>query len=327
MTVASAPDERAAFDELATLLRSAAVANARARQRLGGTPAGVAAGRQLEHTLDRLALLYGRGTYENLSTAEIVETAVDNELRLADILDEAESAAASRRAQELVDAARRGVRLHIRESAGAARALRGVYVAPLRQEFEQSLWAREEPYLRWRDGVVVILAEDEAEALRDAGDEVDVLFLDPDELLDLEGRGGRPALETELGRRLAAARGTADRIGDSRDRHVTRMLLRQSIVLRNLRDRLADGHPSARSALAPILAAHTELLAARLAAGPASRAVRRDPLGASIDSEREVQELAGRWAAAPGDPAGLRNRFRAVAEAGTRLADLERHQP
>ncbi|MGH3168547.1 MAG: hypothetical protein ACRDN0_22030, partial [Trebonia sp.] len=280
---------------------------------------------QLEHTLDRLALLYGRGTYENLGTADIVHTAVDNELRLADVLPEPESAAASRRAQDLVDAARRGFRLHVREPAAASSPLRGIYVAPLREEFERSLWAREEPYLRWRDGAVAILREDEAEWLRDAGNEVDVLFLDPDELVDLERSGGRPALEAELERRLAAARGAADRVGDSRDKHVARMLLRQSIVLRNLRDRLADGHPSAHSALLPIVAGHTDLLATRLADSPATSAVQADPLGASIYDERSVQSLAGRWAREPGDPAGLRNRFRVVAAAGTRLADLERH--
>jgi hypothetical protein len=39
-----------------------------------------------------------------------------------------------------------------------------------------------------------------------------------------------------------------------------------------------------------------------------------------------VQELVGRWAAEPGDPAGLRNRFRVVGNAGTQLADLEQHR-
>lgn len=334
MTVASVPDERAAFDELAALLRRAAVANAYARQRLGGSPAGTAAGEQLGHTLDRLALLYGRGTYENLSTDEIVETAVDNELRLAAELDggsasesgSGDAADAVARAREIVDAARRGTRLHVRQPAGSVTRRWGVYVEPLRQAFESSLWAIEEPYVRWRDGAIVILDEPQAEALRAAGDEVDVLFLDPDELLDLDGRGDRLALEAELGRRLAAARGAADRVGDSRDRYARRMLLRQAIVLRNLRDRLAGGHPAAHAALLPVLARQTDMLAARLAGGPAAAAVQEDPLGASIDDERAVQSLAGRWAGEAGDPAGLRGRFQAVAGTGTRLAELERHR-
>lgn len=325
--MASVPDERAAVEQLAALLRAAAAASARALQDYRGTPAGDALDQQLEHTLDRLAQLSGLGTYPNLSTAEIVQQAVDDELRLAVVLDEPQAAAAVARAQSLVDAARRGVRLHVGEPAQSVRRPRGVYVEPLRPEFERSLWATEEPYLRWRDGAIAILDEDEAVALREAGDEVDVLFLDPDELLELDGRGDRPALEAELDRRLTVARGAADRVGDSRDRYVLRMLLRQSVVLRNLRGRLADEHPAAHAALLPILAEHTALLTARLAAAPAPRAALRDPLGAAIDREREVQALADRWSAEPGDPAGLRPLFRTVTDAGTRLAELERHHP
>ena len=114
-------------------------------------------------------------------------------------------------------------------------------------------------------------------------------------------------------------------MGDSRDRYVLRMLLRQSTVLRNLRDRLAAEHPAAHSALLPILTDHRTLLEVRLAAEPAARAVLQDPLGASIDGERDVQALVSQWAAEPEDPAGLRGRFRAVADAGTRLAELEQH--
>jgi hypothetical protein len=320
-------EERAAFDQLAALLQTTAAANARALEDRRGTPAGRVLEEQFEQTLDRLALLYGRGTYENLSTAEIVQTAVGNELLLAVALEDPESAAAVMRARSLVDAARRGVRLHVREPAPPVTLYRGVYVEPLRPELQRSLWQREEPYLRWRDGAVVILREDEADALRAAGDEIDVLFLDPDQLLGLDARGDRAALEAELERRLAAARAAPDRVGDSRDRYVLRMLLRQSIVLRNLRDRLAAGHPAAHAALLPILAGHRALLEARLAAGPSAPVMLRDPLGASIDSERGVQALVSRWAAEPGDPAGLRGRFRAVADAGTRLAELERHHP
>lgn len=323
--MASVADERAAFDQLAALLRGAATASARALQVYRDTPAGYALDRHLEHTLDRLALLYGRGTYENLSTVDIVRTAVDNELRLATALDEQAAAAATARARSLVDVARRGVRLHVREPAPSVRLYRGVYVTPLRPEFERSLRQRREPYLRWRDGAVVVLEEPEVVALRADGDEADVLFLDPDELLDLGGRGDRPVLEAELERRLAVARAAPDGVGDFRDRYLLRLLDRQSIVLRNLRDRLADGHPSAHAALLPVLAEHQALHEARLTAEPAARAALQDPLGASIDRERDVQALVSRWAAEPGDPAGLRTRFRVVADAGTRLAELEQH--
>jgi hypothetical protein len=335
--VASIAEERAAFEQIAGQLRDAAATAARGLRAHRGTPAGDALDRQLEHTLDRLAMLYGRGTYENLSTEDIVETAVQNEQRLAAELDEPDATAAARRAQALVDAARRGVRLQVREPAARVRLFRGVHVTPLRPELVSALQAREEPYLVWGDGGVLVADEDTVARLRGAGDEVNVLFLDSDELLDLDFRRDRPALEAELERRRAVAVASPDRVGDSRDRYLLRLADGQSIVLRNLRDRLADEHPSAHTALQPILAEgralHEDRLAAQAAppaatAAPApapAPAAGQDPLGAAIDSERGVQELLGRWAAEPGDPAGLRERFRAIAGTGTQLTDLEQH--
>jgi hypothetical protein len=326
--VASIAEERAAFEQLAAQLRSAAAHSARGLRAHRDAPAGSALDRHLEHTLDRLAMLYGRGTYENLSTVDIVETAVDNELRLAAELDGPDAAAATGRARALVDAARRGVRLHVKEPAPSVRLFRGVHVAPLRPELEHALWAREEPYLRWGDGAVLVLDEDELAALRAAGDEVNVLFLDADELLDLDFGDDRPALEAELERRRAVALTAPDRVGDSRDRYLLRLLHGQSIVLRNLRDRLADEHPSAHAALLPVLAGHRTLLEDRLAAAePPTEEALGDSLGASIDTERDVLSHVSRWSAEPGDPAGLRGRFRAVADAGTHLAELEQHRP
>jgi hypothetical protein len=323
--MAGVTEQRAAFGQVDALLRGAAAASARALQVHRGGPAGDALERQLEHTLDRLALLYGRGTYENLTTTEILETAVDNELRLAAELDGPASAAAADRVQSLVDAVRRGVRLHVGPPPASVRTHRGVYVQPLRPELERSLWARHEPYLRWRDGAVLIVTEDQAAALHTAGDEVAVLFLDVDELLDLDARDDRPTLEAELERRLAAARSAPDGVGDSRDRYALRMLLGQSTVLRNLRDRLADGHPAAHTALLPVIAGHRVHLEARMAAGPTARELLLNPLGASIDHERDLQALLNQWAAEPEDPSGLRDRFRAVADAGTHLPELRRH--
>jgi hypothetical protein len=324
--VASIADERGAFEQLAAQLRAAAAASARGLRAYRGTPAAGALDGQLEHTLDRLALLYGRGTYENLSTEDIVETAVNNELRMAAALDGADAAAATGRARALVDAARRGRRLHVREPARSVRLFRGVHVTPLRPEVERSLRAVEEPYLRWGDGAVIVADDDALAQLRAAGDEVNVLFLDADELLDLDFRDDHPALEAELEQRRAVAASAPDRVGDSPQRYLLRLLDGQSIVLRNLRDRLADQHPSAHAALLPILAEHRALHEERLAAQPTGPAAPQDPLGAAIDAERSVQELTGRWTSEPGDPAGMREKFRVVADAGTRLPDLEQHR-
>jgi hypothetical protein len=199
-----------------------------------------------------------------------------------------------------------------------------VYIEPLRPEVERWLWHGHQPYLRWRDGAVLIMDEAEAAELRAGGEEVRVLFLDADELLDLDAAGDRPALEAELARRLAAARAAPDGVGDDRERFVRRMLLRQSTVLRNLRDRLAGDHPSAHAALLPLIAGHREHLQRRLIAGLSPRAAAADPLGAAIAAERDLRALVTEWAGAD-DPSGLRARFRAVAEAGTRLPELERH--
>jgi hypothetical protein len=325
--MANVADERAAFEQLAGQLRDAAAAAARGLRVHRGTPAGDALDRQLEHTLDRLALMYGRGTYEALSTPEIVGTAVQNEQRLATALDGTDAAAATARARALVDAARRGVRLHVREPTPSVRLYRGVYVTPLRPELERALWAREDPYLRWADGAVMVLDDTELAAVRSAGDEVNVLFLDADELLDLDVRDDRPALESVLEQRRAVARTADGGVGDSPDRYLLRLLHGQSLVLRNLRDRLADDHPSAHAALLPILAGHRELFADRLADQPVTGpAAGQDPLADAIEAERAVRETADRWAAEPGDPSGLRSRFRVVADAGTGLADLEQHR-
>jgi hypothetical protein len=324
--VASIDEERTGFDQLAAQLRDAAATSARGLRATRGTPAADALDGQLEHTLDRLALLYGRGTYENVSTEDLVDAAVQREQRLAADLDEPEATAAAGRARALVDAARRGVRLHVREPSPEVRLLRGAYVTPLRPELESELRAGEEPFLPWGDGAVVVADEDRLARLREAGDQVSVLFLDPDELLDLDYRGDRPALEDELERRRNAARDAPDRVGDSRDRYLLRILDAQNINLRNLRDRLADGHPSAHAALLPILAGHRAQFEDRLAAQPAAPGTEQDPLGTAIDSERAVRRLASQWAAEPGDPAGLRDRFRVVDDAGTRLTELEQHR-
>lgn len=332
--MASIADERGAFEQLAARLRGAAATSARALRAHRDTPAGSALDSQLEHALDRLALMHGRGTYENLSTEDIVETAVNNELRMAAALDGSDAAAATGRARALVDAARRGRRLHVREPAPSVRLFRGAHVMPLRPEVEHSLWALEEPFIRWGGGAVLVADEDALDELRAAGDEVNVLFLDADELIDLDFRGDHAALEAELEQRRTVAASAPDRVGDSRERYLLRLLDGQSIVLRNLRDRLADEHPSAHAALLPVLAEHRALHAERLAAQPAEPgaaeparpATPQDLLGAAIDAERAVQEVAARWAAEPGDPAGMRERFRVVAGAGTRLADLEQHR-
>ncbi len=163
--MASVDEERAAFGQVAGQLRGAAASAARGLQVHRGAPAGAALDGQLEHTLDRLARLYGHGTFENLSTEDIVETAVDNELRIASALDGDDATAATRRARALVDAARRGVRLHVREPPPSVRLFRGAHVTPLRPELQQALWAQEEPYLNWGDGAVLVMDEDGLEVI------------------------------------------------------------------------------------------------------------------------------------------------------------------
>jgi len=329
-------DHIAAFDQIADLLRTAAAANARALAANRGTIAEADIERQLEHSLDRLAAMYGRGLFEGLSAQELFDTAIETELRLALELRAAGGsapaiAAAVARAGALVDAARRGVRLRVRANP-AVTIRRGVYIEALRPAVRAALHAEREPYVAWQGGIVAILPEADLAALRTKGDEVDVLFLDPDELLDLDTRGAmqvppdRAAMDGELARRLAVARASADRVGDSRDRHLRRQLLRHTVVLRNLRDRLAAEHPAAHAALQPILAEHRAVLESALVAAPPPRTGPGDPLDASIEHERELQRLVARWAAEP-DIAGFGARFTAVAAAGTHLADLERHRP
>jgi hypothetical protein len=107
---------------------------------------------------------------------------------------------------------------------------------------------------------------------------------------------------------------------------VLRLLHGQNIVLRNLRDRLAGDHPSAHESLLPILADERTLFEQRLAAQPPAAGAEQDPLSGAIEAERAVQDNLSRWAVEPDDPAGLRARFRVVADAGTHLTDLEQQR-
>lgn len=305
----------AAFRRAEALLQGMATASAHALRVHCGTPIGAAAAQGLEDALDRLALLHGTARFENLSTTALFATAIQNELQLAH--DSGPIPAAMHgdhlaRAQALIDAARRGVRVSLRPPMHHPPG-RGVYIEPLRPAFERSLRHRREPYMRWRDGIVVVLDETELTDLRAAGDTVDVLFLDADELLDLAGSGDQSTFEAELDRRLAASRAASDRIGESRERARLRALLKQSHLLRGLRNRLEGDHPAAHRATQPIVAENRALLEALLVTALADSAVIADPLAASIDHERQVRDLIAHVAAEPDDPAGLRPHFRAVA--------------
>ena len=311
----SASDYATGFDAVADQLRSSAQVHAYALARHRGTAAESEFDARLEHTLDRLAVLYGHGTYEELSTEAIVETAIDFELRLAHELDGTEVAEQARaRAQGLVNAARRGFRLRVR-GLHAPVILRGVYVRPFRPEVAGMLHGSHEPYLRWRDGIVAVLPEATIAELRADGDRVDVLFLDPDELLDLVDRAARDdgaALEAELGRRAAVAAATPEQLGDSRTRRVRRLLLRQTTVLRNLRDRLAAEHPVAHAALLPVLDSHHQALRSALGAAPLPRDAVADVVGASARYAAAVERSVANAASDPDLP-GFGAMYRAAA--------------
>ena len=326
--MATASEHHAAFRQIDDLLRRTAAASARALAAHRGGLAAADLEGQLEHTLDRLAWLHGRGTCENLSTEELFRSAIESQVHHARETPGAEATEALTRAQALVDAARRGHGLHI-EGLTPVEPRRGVYVEPLRPDVEQQLRKTRRPFMRWRHGAMLVLTQRALEELRAAGDRVEVLFLDSEELLDLEQRGDAAALDAELARRLAVAAAAADHIGDSPAGYRVRRLLHQSTLLRNLRDRLAGEHPAAHQALLPILAQQRAVLEAALQAvppAPSAAANALDALDESIAQEQALQALVTHWAAEP-DIAGFGLRLRAVADAGTRLADLQRHRP
>lgn len=306
----SLAEHAASFDAVAELLQSSAQVHAYAFSRHRGTSAESAVTARLEQALDRVAVLQRRGP-DLLTTAEIIDVAIDFELRLAHELEGIRGAAEARtRAQLLVDAARRGRRLQVR-GLHTPEIRRGIYLTPARPEVVGMLHASHEPYLGWRDGIVVILHEATIAELRAEGDRVEVLFLDPDELLDLAARAD-DTLEAELDHRLALAQAAPDRCGDSHNRHVRRLLMRQTVVLRHLRDRLAAEHPVAHTRLLAVLETHRETLWSALAAAPPPRSAAADPLAASTEATRAVDEALAR-AAEDTDPAGFGTLFRAAA--------------
>lgn len=322
--MASPAQYMAAYREVADLLHASAVSTARTLHAHPSAAARATLDQQLEHTLERLALLHARGTVENLSTVSLYETAIDNELRLAQESHGAHGHAP--RATAIHEAARRTPRVHARMPAPSIR--RGALVAPLDAQLEAQLTARREPYMAWEGAALVALPEPELTALRAAGYEVDIVFLDADELLDRAAER-HPGFDAELARRRAAARRAHDHVGDSHARHRQRKLLAQSTLLRNLRERLATEHAPAHAALAPIIAENRALLEHELRAEPAlltAHAPSPDPLRESIAHERALQTALARLVA-DDDLAPMRVRFAAVAGAGTHLTALEQLRP
>jgi hypothetical protein len=318
-------EHAAAFDELVGLLHGAASANAHLIAVHRGTERGDAASRRMEDALDRLSLLYATGTYENLAIDSLFQAAIENELVLAhDILpgDDAAGDGHRLRARALVDCARSGFRINLRPVTQVT-IHRAVHVAPADPAFEQGLRRRRAPYLRWDDGVVVVLEEHEILSLAEAGMTVHVLFLNADGFLDLVRRQDTPAMGRELDRRLALARQAADGLGDCRHHHRRLSLLSQSTLLRGLRDRLEGDHPGAHATIQPILAGNRAVLEATVVSAPiAADATRQDHAAAAMDHARAVRSLITRLAASPDDPAGFRARFRAAAAGLTDAAPV-----
>ncbi len=312
-----------AFCQIADDLRTMAVANARALEEHRCAPAAAILEKQLEHTLDRLARFYGRGSYENLTTQRIFQIAVDEEIQFAQELDPADRAGALSRAHRLVDASRRGRRLNVKAYPARSPA-RVIYVEPFRPEFRIQLLSVTEPFLTRENGAVVVRNELEINELRAAGDDVFILFLNAPDFLDLIERHDRLVLDAELVQRLAQARAAPDRIGDSRPAYIRNQLLQHDVGLRNLRDRLAAEAPAARRELLPILAEHRQLLERELIRAPQGRPC--SPLEESIAREREFQYLLSCWtAAAEADNAtGMLGSLKVVAESGSFLNELAR---
>jgi hypothetical protein len=344
----STQEHRRAFDELADGLRQSLQAGSHALQSQRGTPTADVLERHFEHTLDRLAHLYGSGTYENLSVSAIFASAVHGEsLAAYEYLREARHLPASQpegrqrltesaerhrqRAHALINAARRGERLSVPNDPPAISPRRGVYVTPLTPEVYALLMRNRPPSVRWRDGAVASIGEATIDSLREIGAEATILFLDTDELHDEADKRTPEALQAEFGRRLAAAKADGGRgVGEPLARHINRLLLHQSNVLRNLQYRLRREHEIAHRAVQPILVENRRLLAAGLVAHPTwepeGGTPPHDPFARTIALERAAQEHAAIWQAhgQKDDAAGLRFKFQYFVEAGTLLDELTR---
>ena len=215
----SSPHEhRRAFYALADFLRQSIQTTAQAVHAHRGRASGEALEKHLDHTLERYAGLYGLGTFENLTVSEIFVSAINGEARIAEEYRHemeqqperrAELAAAAerhdRRARELIDAARRGNRLHVPSGPHGIEAYRGVYVAPFSAKVQALLIRDREPFVRWQDGAVAAVPESLIAKLRGTGAEVTVLFRDADELTDEAGQHTPEEMEAELSRRVATA--------------------------------------------------------------------------------------------------------------------------
>jgi hypothetical protein len=324
--MAGGGEHRAAFREIANELRAGAIANARALNVRRDSPAGDVLDRQLENTLDRLAAMHGRGVFENLSPEAIFHSAIETDVAIAHAraaLGDDVAGASPGRAQRLIDAGRRGAGINLRGEIPPHRPFHGAYIEPASENLLLYLQQSREPFVRWEQGVLVILQATVLESLRANGYKVEILYLDGDELLDLDAAGDKAGFAAETNRRLAQARLADDHVGDSRQHHLLRLADKQNRILRNLRDQLQlKGHSAARAAILPEIAASRTIYEAALMAAPMHRAAIRDPLAAVIVHEKKARQMAEKFAAEE-NVAGLREHFRIVANAPSLLAELE----
>lgn len=341
--MSSAQQHRESFDQLVDWLRQSVQVNVYTLRTYRGTPIGDLLEKHLEHTLERLAGLYGVGTYENLSVSEIFASAINIESLLAheyrhpatqsnlqpqrhaELIQGSERH--MQRARALINAARRGNNLAVPLEPNSTVSYRGVYVTPFSPAVHSALLRSERPFVRWQDGVVAGVSEHFMQELSAIKGYVTILFLDADELYDLAGKLPREEFETELGRRLAASRVNVGRVGDTLERHINRLLLHQNNVLRNLQHRLEKEHPLAHRAVAAILMETRHLIEMGLVVHqtwmPSAEVRQVDPFKQTIDLEARAQAHAADWLNRNPDETGWRPRFQHFVNSGTLLEELK----
>jgi hypothetical protein len=336
--VSRSAEQLRAFDHLADQLRGSVTVSARALARHQDEPVADLLDQHIDHTLERLAGLHRRAT-ENLTLSALFGAVIHGEAHLAHAHAHAQGIATAgasrratvasahdlhrRRAQLLIDAARRARNLRVSSVPPVIVPWRGVYVAPFTPAARALLVHDCDDYSVWRDGAVATVRDEKIEVLRALGAEVIVLFLSADELYELAARRSRAELTAEFDRRLALATDRAATGGQELfEHHVRRLLFGQNNVLRSLAPRLGDQHAACSRAVAPIVAEHRQLLAVAVAADDGAPA----GLAAVVAAERETQAVASRLVAVAeqDDAAGLLRTFRSFVAAGTLLPELVR---
>jgi hypothetical protein len=203
------------------------------------------------------------------------------------------------RANRLIETALRAHNLDVVACHPLIIPYRGVFLAPYSDGLLDGLVFARDYFVRWRDGVVAAIPENQIEPLQQVAPHAVILFLEGDAMGEQMMRAqiaGENSIESAFEQRLLYAQTVSPvQVGEDFDAYATRLLLKQNALLRSLDSRLsAEAHDTAWRHCSPLLVENTAQLQAALAAQPENQSA--DPLADLESLEVYITAHAASWA-------------------------------